>query len=45
MPYVVGLMAMALQLDPDLTEEEIFFHLHSTAHEHLGADFVNPRAF
>lgn len=44
-PYVVGLMAMALQLDPDLTEEEIFFHLHSTAHEHLGADFVNPRGF
>lgn len=45
MPYVVGLIAMAMQIDPDLTEEEVFFHLHSTAHEYLDGDFVNPRAF
>jgi hypothetical protein len=44
-PYVVGLIAMALQIDPDLTAEGVFFHLHSTAHEHLGGDFANPRAF
>ena len=36
---------MALQINPDLTEEEAFAYLHASSHDHLGGNFVNPKGF
>lgn len=44
-PYITGLIAMTLQINPDLTEAEAFHYLHATADDHLGAKLVNPRRF
>ena len=44
-PYIVGVITMGLQIDPDLTEEEAFKYLHESAHDHLGGDFINPQGF
>jgi hypothetical protein len=43
--YITGLIAMALQINPDLTEEEAFAYLHASSHDHLGGNFVNPKGF
>ncbi len=44
-PYITGVIAMGLQIDPDLTEEEAFKYLHESAYDHLGGDFINPKGF
>ena len=44
-PFITGVIAMGLQINPDLTEEEAFRYLHESAYDHLGGDFINPRGF
>ena len=44
-PYITGVIAMGLQIDPDLTEEEAFRYLRESAHNHLGGYFINPKGF
>ena len=38
-PYITGVIAMGLQIDPDLTEEEAFKYLHESAYDHLGGTY------
>lgn len=44
-PFITGVIAMGLQINPKLTEEEAFRYLHESAHDHLGGDFINPEGF
>lgn len=44
-PYIVGVITMGLQINPNLTEAEAFKYLHQSAHSYLGGDMINPEGF
>lgn len=44
-PFITGVIAMGLQINPNLTEKEAFEYLHKSAYNHLGGDFINPKGF
>ncbi|MDR7857913.1 hypothetical protein [Tissierella sp.] len=44
-PYVVGLSALGLQVDPTLTKEEILDYISDSAYEHNGLKIINPEGF
>lgn len=45
MPYVLGLYAIAIEIDPTLTQEEMRELLMDTAYDVRGMDLVNPVGF
>lgn len=44
-PYVVGVSALGLQIDPTLTKEEILDCLLESAYENNGLKIINPEGF
>lgn len=44
-PYITGVIAMGLQIDPKLTEKEAFEYLHESSHSYLNGDMINPEGF
>ena len=44
-PYITGVITMALQINPKLTEKEAFEYLHKSADKFMDGDVINPEAF
>lgn len=44
-PYVVGLSALGLQIDPSLNKQEILDYLSKSAYKHDGFKIINPEGF
>lgn len=43
-PYLAGVIALALQVDPTLSETEVFELLRKTGHSFEGGVLVNPKS-
>lgn len=44
-PYVVGTIALGLQVDPDLTKEDALKYLYESGHDFHNGKMINPEGF
>lgn len=44
-PYVAGVIALGLQVDPALTEKAAIEYLYASGHDFHGGELINPQAF
>lgn len=44
-PYITGVITMALQINPNLTESEAFKYLYKSGYDFNGGKLINPEGF
>lgn len=44
-PYIAGVIALGLQVDPTLTEMETFDYLYKSGYDFHGGKLINPKGF
>jgi len=44
-PYVAGVIALGVQVDPDLTEEQSIEYLYASGYDFHGGKLINPEGF
>lgn len=44
-PYIVGVITMGLQINPDLTKKEAMSYLYKSGHDFKGGKIINPEGF
>lgn len=44
-PYVVGTIALGLQINPNLTKEEVLKYLYDSGYDFKGGKMINPEGF